>query len=148
MPEADASPLHSGLFLDLDGTLADSVTALKNVYHSFLASFGANGDEVEFQRLNGPPLGEIIERLRMAHKLPGTPADLLQKYSAMVSQAQQSVRPVKIQKEAAVRAGVSFQHQGFRQTNIRPCPNAPNAFDVSADTAMLSRVAAWTSGWS
>ena len=26
MPEADASPLHSGLFLDLDGTLADSLT--------------------------------------------------------------------------------------------------------------------------
>ena len=74
MPEADASPLHSGLFLDLDGTLADSLTALKNVYHSFLASYGASGDEVEFQRLNGPPLGEIIERLRMAHKLPGTPA--------------------------------------------------------------------------
>ena len=78
MPEADASPLHSGLFLDLDGTLADSLTALKNVYHSFLAAFGASGDEVEFQRLNGPPLGEIIERLRMTHKLPGTPADLLQ----------------------------------------------------------------------
>lgn len=93
MPEADASPLHSGLFLDLDGTLADSLTALKNVYHSFLASFGASGDEVEFQRLNGPPLGEIIERLRMAHKLPGTPADLLQKYSAMVSHAQQSALP-------------------------------------------------------
>jgi beta-phosphoglucomutase-like phosphatase (HAD superfamily) len=92
MPEADASPLHSGLFLDLDGTLADSLTALKNVYHSFLASFGASGDEAEFQRLNGPPLGEIIERLRMAHKLPGTPADLLQKYSAMAS-AQQSARP-------------------------------------------------------
>ncbi len=93
MPEADTSPLHSGLFLDLDGTLADSLTALKNVYHSFLASFGASGDEVEFQQLNGPPLGEIVERLRMTHKLPGTPADLLQRYSAMVSQAHQSVRP-------------------------------------------------------
>ena len=93
MPEADASPLHSGLFLDLDGTLADSLTALKNVYYSFLAAFGASGNEVEFQRLNGPPLGEIIERLRMTHKLPGTPADLLQRYSAMVSQAQQSARP-------------------------------------------------------
>ncbi|GEC17410.1 HAD family hydrolase [Nitrobacter winogradskyi] len=93
MPEADASPLYRGLFLDLDGTLADSVTALRNVYHSFLVSFGASGDEAEFQRLNGPPLGEIVERLRMTHKLPGTPADLLQKYSAMVSQAHQSARP-------------------------------------------------------
>ncbi|EAQ36832.1 HAD-superfamily hydrolase subfamily IA, variant 3 [Nitrobacter sp. Nb-311A] len=93
MPEADASPLHSGLFLDLDGTLADSLTALKNVYQSFLASFGASGDDVEFQQLNGPPLGEIIDRLKLAHKLPGTPADLLQKYAAMVSQAQQSVLP-------------------------------------------------------
>ncbi len=38
-------------------------------------------DTEEFQRLNGPPLGEIVERLRMTHKLPGTPADLLQKYT-------------------------------------------------------------------
>jgi HAD superfamily hydrolase (TIGR01509 family) len=93
MRETGASPPHSGLFLDLDGTLADSLTALKNVYYSFLASFGARGDEVEFQRLNGPPLGEIIERLRVTHKLPGTPADLLQRYSAMVSQAHQGARP-------------------------------------------------------
>ncbi len=93
MPEADAGLLHSGLFLDLDGTLADSVTALRNVYHSFLVSFGASGDEAEFQRLNGPPLGEIVERLRTSHKLPGTPADLLRKYSAMVSQAHQSAHP-------------------------------------------------------
>jgi beta-phosphoglucomutase-like phosphatase (HAD superfamily) len=105
MPEADASPLHSGLFLDLDGTLADSLTALKNLSHSFLASFGASGDEVEFQRLNGPPLGEIIERLRMAHKLPGTPANLLQRYSAMVSQAHQSPRPAAGAYELLAHAG-------------------------------------------
>ena len=82
-----------GLFLDLDGTLADSLTALKSVYLSFLSGFGATGDEVEFQRLNGPPLAKIIEFLKTTHNLPGEPADLLEHYSAMLRQAHETAQP-------------------------------------------------------
>jgi HAD superfamily hydrolase (TIGR01509 family) len=82
-----------GLFLDLDGTLADSLTALKDVYHSFLSGFGATGDETEFQRLNGPPLARIIELLKQAHGLPGEPAELLERYSGMLRHAHQSTQP-------------------------------------------------------
>jgi HAD superfamily hydrolase (TIGR01509 family) len=81
------------LFLDLDGTLADSLTALKGVYLSFLFEFGATGNEAEFQRLNGPPLTKIVELLQQAHNLPGDPAKLLERYSGMLHQAHQSAQP-------------------------------------------------------
>ncbi|MFO1109730.1 MAG: HAD-IA family hydrolase [Bradyrhizobium sp.] len=82
-----------GLFLDLDGTLADSLTALKGVYRSFLSGFGATGDEAEFQRLNGPPLAKVVELLKVSHDLPGEPADLLEQYSVMLRQAHATARP-------------------------------------------------------
>jgi HAD superfamily hydrolase (TIGR01509 family) len=82
-----------GLFLDLDGTLADSLTGLKGVYLSFLSSFGVTGDETEFQRLNGPPLARIVELLKTTHDLPGEPAALLEQYSAMLRAAHESAKP-------------------------------------------------------
>jgi HAD superfamily hydrolase (TIGR01509 family) len=82
-----------GLFLDLDGTLADSLTALKGVYYSFLAGFGVSGDEAEFQRLNGPPLSKVVELLRTTHKLPDEPSDLLERYSVMLRKAHETARP-------------------------------------------------------
>ena len=51
-----------GLFIDLDGTLASSLTALKEVYFSFLTGLGAKGSEAEFQRLNGPPWSKSSRR--------------------------------------------------------------------------------------
>src|SRR5450755_4184406 len=82
-----------GLFLDLDGTLADSLPALKAVYLSFLSGFGAKGGEAEFQRLNGPPLAKIIELLKQTHDLPGEQAELLELYSVMLRQAHESAQP-------------------------------------------------------
>jgi beta-phosphoglucomutase-like phosphatase (HAD superfamily) len=82
-----------GLFLDLDGTLADSLAALKGVYHSFLAGFGVVGNEAEFQRLNGPPLGKIVKLLKDAHNLPGEPAVLLERYSIFLQEAHQTAQP-------------------------------------------------------
>jgi HAD superfamily hydrolase (TIGR01509 family) len=82
-----------GLFLDLDGTLADSLTALKAVYYSFLAGFGAAGEEAEFQRLNGPPLAKVVELLRVAHHLPGEQDALFEQYSVMLRQAHATARP-------------------------------------------------------
>lgn len=82
-----------GLLLDLDGTLADSLTALKAVYYSFLAGFGARGDEAEFQRLNGPPLVKIVELLKASRGLPGEEAELLEQYTGMIQQAHRSALP-------------------------------------------------------
>jgi HAD superfamily hydrolase (TIGR01509 family) len=82
-----------GLFLDLDGTLANSLSPLKDVYFSFLSRRGVSGSKDEFQRLNGLPLVDIIETLVAAHKLCGDSAELKESYSAMMREAQASAPP-------------------------------------------------------
>lgn len=83
-----------GLLLDLDGTLADSIEALRRVYFEFLRERGAEGSEAEFRALNGPPLATIIERLQRDHGLPGDPEALLRNYAEMVRQAHRTAPPV------------------------------------------------------
>lgn len=84
---------HKGLFIDLDGTLADSLAALKEAYFSVLTKLGAQGSEAEFQRLNGPPLANIIEILQDTHRLPGDAAELMALYSHMIRKAHESAAP-------------------------------------------------------
>lgn len=72
--------MKRGLFLDLDGTLADTLPALRAVYHEFLAGFGVAGSEAEFQSLNGPALPEIVRSLRHRHALPGAEETLYSLY--------------------------------------------------------------------
>lgn len=57
------------LFLDLDGTIADSLGMMRAVYQGFLADFGVEGTDEEFASLNGPPLDEVIRRLKVNHGL-------------------------------------------------------------------------------
>ncbi len=88
MPATDKAVL-----LDLDGTLADSIAALKTVYVSFLSRFGARGSDAEFGHLNGPPLAAIIAVLKDVHHLPGDAARLQEEYAAMVREAHRSAPP-------------------------------------------------------
>ncbi len=77
-----------GLFLDLDGTLADTLPRLRQAYRDFLARFGRAGSCAEFERLNGPPLAEIVAALARGHALAAPPPDLLATYSDLVAAAQ------------------------------------------------------------
>lgn len=74
------------LFLDLDGTLADSLPVMRAVYHAFLAEHGKCGDEQEFQSLNGPALPEIIATLRQRHALDAAPDLLEARYRTLVAE--------------------------------------------------------------
>jgi HAD superfamily hydrolase (TIGR01509 family) len=56
-----------GLFLDFDGTLADTVPMLRKTYYHFLESYGCKGSDEEFNSLMGPPLYEIAEHLKAKH---------------------------------------------------------------------------------
>jgi HAD superfamily hydrolase (TIGR01509 family) len=67
----------SAVFFDLDGTLRDSIGALRRAYFDFLAGFGCTGSDAEFDALNGPSLSEIAVRLAEAHHL-SLPAPLLE----------------------------------------------------------------------
>lgn len=109
-----------GLFLDLDGTLSDSLTALKGAYHSFLAGFSATGNEAEFQRLNGPPLAKIIELLKTAHNLPGEPRQLLEQYSIMIQEAHHSARP-------AIGAQELLQHARTCEWKVAVVTSSPRS---------------------
>ena len=83
-----------GLFLDLDGTLADSLSVMRTVFDGFLEQFGHHGTDQEFDRLNGPPLGQIVRDLKGKYGLPGSAQELTAVYNGLIDRAYARVRPV------------------------------------------------------
>lgn len=79
-----------GLFLDLDGTLADSMPVLEKVYFRFLEGRGRAGSQRQFNELAGLPLMETVARLKKLHKLPEPLAELLANYYELVDKVYQS----------------------------------------------------------
>ena len=69
-----------GIFFDLDGTLVDTIEILRSVYFEFLENYGLQGNEAEFQSLNGPSLLEIINYLIKKYSIKCTPKNLLKEY--------------------------------------------------------------------
>lgn len=79
-------PLKAVL-IDFDGTLADSLPALRGCLHEFLGAYGIKSSEAEFLSLIGPSLYEIVERLRVKYALPGTVDHLYGEYCERVRQS-------------------------------------------------------------
>jgi HAD superfamily hydrolase (TIGR01509 family) len=79
--------MNKGLFLDLDGTLADSIGVLQQVYFSFLTERGAEGSIEEFRRLNGLPLKTVIQRMKEIHCLSESSSELMATYHRLVREA-------------------------------------------------------------
>ena len=75
-----------GLFVDLDGTLADSEPTLRECYRLFLASYGLEPDVREFEQLVGPSVREIVDDLRRRRHLPGSSAELETCYREIISE--------------------------------------------------------------
>lgn len=69
-----------GLFLDLDGTLADSMPVMRETYFRFLAARGARGSQAEFDELAGRPLSAIAVMLKQTHGLSESPHAILRDY--------------------------------------------------------------------
>jgi len=84
---------RAGLFLDLDGTLADSLPALRHAYHGWLAGFGRQGSDEEFEACNGLPLPEVVRVLRAAHGLEGEPTSLGRAFLREVARAHAASPP-------------------------------------------------------
>ena len=93
-----------GLFLDLDGTLADSLPALRRAYDDFLGHYGRQSGEAEFQSLNGPPLTEIVARLGKSHGLPGRPEEWLALYRGLMDRAHEEAAPAQGARETLEQA--------------------------------------------
>lgn len=56
------------LLLDFDGTLADSLPALRQLYERFVSDLGGEPSAEEFEALNGPPLRRVVEALCVTHQ--------------------------------------------------------------------------------
>ncbi len=74
----------NAIFLDFDGTLADSLGIMRDIYERFLEGFGKKGSAAEFNSLNGPSLPEIVNILKQAHDLPDGERELLARYEKMI----------------------------------------------------------------
>jgi HAD superfamily hydrolase (TIGR01509 family) len=72
------------VLFDFDGTLVDTLPALRATYETFLASCGAAGSDAEFNRLNGSLLPEIVAHLCEVHRIGADPAELLRRYSSLL----------------------------------------------------------------
>jgi HAD superfamily hydrolase (TIGR01509 family) len=97
-----------GFFADLDGTLADSVLVLREVYGEFMRRMDRRGSDAEFETLKGPPIAEIVSRLRVSHRLDTSQAELESLYRGLVDEAYAEVRSMPHAAEllgSAKRAG-------------------------------------------
>jgi len=82
-----------GLFFDLDGTLVDSLPLLKAIYEEFLCSFGKEGSDEEFQKINGPPLRQGIEILKEIHGIKEPLSELSENYLTRVREKYVGAKP-------------------------------------------------------
>lgn len=86
-------PSRRGLFLDLDGTIADSLPVMRAVYDRFLAEHGTSGSDAGFAAVNGPPLSDVVGILKRTHGLAGEPAALENVYVEFILDAYDRVEP-------------------------------------------------------
>jgi len=73
-----------GLFVDFDGTLADTVPMLRKTYFNFLESYCHAGSDEEFNSLMGPSLPEIAGLLKEKYTLQPSIDELVQHYRELI----------------------------------------------------------------
>jgi len=72
------------IFFDLDGTLADSLDAMYEIYFEFLSDYGFKGNKQEFQELNGPTIREVVSLLKNKYNLNKPIDTLLNNYQKKI----------------------------------------------------------------
>jgi HAD superfamily hydrolase (TIGR01509 family) len=82
---------YSWIFFDLDGTLADSIQAMYQVYIDFLNGFDKRGTKEEFEKLNGPSLSEIVSILKTRYALIDDEVSLADTYRKKISDAYKNI---------------------------------------------------------
>jgi len=73
------------IFVDLDGTLVDSLNFMYQAYLEFLEAQGCVGNKKEFNQLNGPSIKEIVVSLKEKYDLNDDLDILYRKYEDKVS---------------------------------------------------------------
>ena len=75
------------LTFDFDGVIVNSIQLLKDVYYDFLSEFGVEGNELEFQSLNGPSIKEVVSILKEKYQIEESYVELLKDYKIRLKQA-------------------------------------------------------------
>ena len=76
--------MKTALFLDFDGTLVDSISALHSAYLQFLREFNIEGSSSEFQEFNGPPLHIVVAELKKRYNLREPELELFERYLEII----------------------------------------------------------------
>lgn len=76
-----------GIFFDFDGTLVQSLESMFHVYSLFLSRRGEQASQIEFEKLNGPPLIEVVRCLKEWHNLPESNQSLLAEYNDLIDES-------------------------------------------------------------
>lgn len=74
------------VFIDLDGTLADTRELLYFAYAAFVQSHGIRPHYSEFQEMDGPSILEIVSTLSDRHGIAGDVTSLVSQYEDFVIQ--------------------------------------------------------------
>lgn len=105
-----SQPLLKALLVDLDGTLADTVGALYELYRNLLTPYGIIGTEAEFSELNGKSLKEIVAFLKARYHLPVAEEKFFEDYQSYVRALYQEIplfpfvdQTLEMVKEAGVK---------------------------------------------
>jgi len=84
------------IFFDLDGTLADSLDVMYNVYIEFLKYYDIEGNQYEFKELIGPSINQIVIFLKKKYNLKTSKTELIQKYQSIIKKLYYNkVQPTK-----------------------------------------------------
>jgi len=119
--QIDGKPIDfasRGLFIDFDGTLCDSLGALRSAYYAFLRGFGVAGSEAEFEEMKGPPLPVIAATLAVRHGLPGSHAALTAHYLEMARAAHAAAGPA----DGAGEVLHAAMQRGWRRAVVTSSP--------------------------
>lgn len=76
-----------GIFFDFDGTLVQSLESMFHVYSLFLSRRGEQASKIEFEKLNGPPLIEVVRCLKEWRNLPESNQSLLAEYNDLIDES-------------------------------------------------------------
>jgi HAD superfamily hydrolase (TIGR01509 family) len=74
------------LFIDMDGTLVDSMPAMFDVYKEFLADYGFTGNKEEFATLVGPSVSEIVNILKERYQISGDTDYFVSRYNSIIAE--------------------------------------------------------------
>jgi len=82
------------VFFDLDGTLADSIHAMWQIFEAFHARHGVVTTRDEFNKYNGVSLEQAVAELRLLHSIKTPLDEMIGTYLAQVDRAYAEVLPV------------------------------------------------------